>query len=292
MASAGSPTVRRRRLAAEIKRLRGNRTGGDVARSVGWSATKVSRAESGKESLPPIEIEKLIDFYGVAEPLRARLLELAEDAAKRGWWDDYADILTPNFTEFIGLEAEAASTLQWQSDVVPGLLQTDDYARLLDAAFQRIDPTTPPSTHERFLKVRAVRQERLTSEPPMRLSVVMDEAVLLRGIGDRGIMRAQLAKLADSADMPNVEIQVLPLASNTGLVAASFAILSFGPGGMPDARTLGDVVSAESLNTELYVEGETDTYFYRLFFQALGEAALSPAESKTLIVTTMQRAWS
>jgi hypothetical protein len=243
-------------------------------------------------SIPPPEVEKLLDYYGVVDPLRRRLLELAEDAAQRGWWDEYADALTPEFAEFIGLEAEAESTLQWQSDVIPGLLQTEGYARQLDAAFQRIKPTTPPAVHERFLRVRGLRQERLTREPALHLSVVMDEAVLLRGIGDRGIMRAQLANLADAAEMPNVELRVLTLQGNLGLVAASFAILSFGSRSTPGANFLGDVVSTESLNTELYVEGEADTYFYRLFFQALAEAALPPAESRDLIIKTMERVWA
>ena len=91
MASSGSPTVRRRWLAAELRRLRGNRTGGEVSRAIGWSPTKISRAESGRESLPPTEVQKLIDYYGVTDPLRGRLLGLAEDAVRRGWWDDYDD---------------------------------------------------------------------------------------------------------------------------------------------------------------------------------------------------------
>src|SRR5690349_9876099 len=117
MAQSGSPTVRRRRLAVELRRLRGNRTGNEVSRGIGWSTTKISRAESGRESLPPMEIEKLIDYYGVTDPLRGRLLELAEDAVQRGWWEDYADVLTPQYLEFIGLEAEAVSCLHWQADI-------------------------------------------------------------------------------------------------------------------------------------------------------------------------------
>src|SRR5580698_2904528 len=144
MAPSGSPTVRRRRLAAELRRLRGNRTGSDVSRGVGWSTTKISRAESGRESIPPPEVERLLDYYGVSDPLRGRLLELAQDATQRGWWEDYADTLTPQYLEFIGLEAEAASSLQLQSDAVPGLLQTEDYARHLNAAYQTVVPTTPP----------------------------------------------------------------------------------------------------------------------------------------------------
>jgi hypothetical protein len=291
MAPSGSPTVRRRRLAAELRRLRGNRTGSDVSRGVGWSTTKISRAESGRESIPPPEVERLLDYYGVSDPLRGRLLELAQDATQRGWWDDYADALTPQYLEFIGLEAEAVSSLQMQADAVPGLLQTEDYARHLNAAYQSVVPT-PPGILDRFLGARMLRQERLTREPVLQLSVVLDEAVLLRRVGDPGVMRAQLERLADAAALPNVDLRVLPLNRDTALLAGSFVIMSFGSGTMSGAASLGDVVSTENLNTELYIEGETDTYLYRLFFQALMKVSLSSPESRQLIVTTMQRIWS
>lgn len=292
MTQSGSPTVRRRRLAAELRRLRGKRTGSQVSRGVGWSATKISRAESGHESLPPAEVEKLLDFYGVKDPLRRRLLELAEDATQRGWWEDYADTLTPQYLEFIGLEAEAVSSLQWQADVIPGLFQTEGYARQLSAAFETVVPTTPPSVFDRFVRVRMLRQERLTHEPVLQLSVVLDEAVLLRRIGDRRVMRAQLERLADVADMPNVDLRIMPLDREIALGGASFVIMSFGSRSTVGAASLGDVVSTETLNTELYIGGETDTYLYRLFFQAVAKAALSPVESRQLIFTTIERAWS
>jgi Domain of unknown function (DUF5753)/Helix-turn-helix domain len=290
---SGSPTVRRRRLAAELRRLRGNRTGGQVSRGIGWSPTKISRAESGHESIPPPEVEKLLDFYGVEDPLRGRLLELAEDATQRGWWEDYADTLTPEYLEFIGLEAEAVSSLQWQADVIPGLLQTEAYAQQQNRAYQTaVVPTTPPSVFDRSIQVRMRRQARLTHEPVLQLSVVLDEAVLLRKIGDREVMRAQLEHLADAADLPNVDLRVMPLDRELALGGASFVIMSFGPRSSAEGASLGDVVSTESLSTELYIEGETDTYLYRLFFQAVAKASLSPADSRRLIVRTIERTWS
>lgn len=292
MASSGSPTVRRRRLAAELRKIRGNRTGGEVSRGVGWSATKISRAESGRESIPPLEVQRLLDYYGVSEPLRGRLLDLAEDATQRGWWEDYADALTPQFQEFVGLEAEAVSSLQWQADAVPGLLQTEDYARQLIAAYKTVVPTTPPSVSDRFLRARMLRQERLTREPVLHLSVVMDEAVLLRRVGDRSVMRAQLQRLADVVDLPNVNVRVLPLNREIALLAGTFVIMSFGSRVIAGTASLGDVVSTENLNTELYIEGEVDTHLYRLFYQALEKASLAPAESRNLILTTIDRAWS
>jgi hypothetical protein len=287
MALSGSPTVRRRRLAAELRRLRGNRTGGQVSRGIGWSPTKISRAESGHESIPPSEVEKLLDFYGVKDPLRGRLLELAEDATQRGWWDDYADAVTPEYLEFIGLEAEAVSSLQWQADVIPGLFQTEDYARHIREAYRTVDPTTPPSVSDRFVQVRMLRQERLTHEPVLQLSIVLDEAVLLRRVGDRGVMRAQLERLAEVADLPNVDLRVMPLDRDIALLGGSFVIMSFGSRSTAEAANLGDVVSTENLNTELYIEGETDTYLYRLFFQAVAQASLSPGESRDLISTKL-----
>jgi hypothetical protein len=234
----------------------------------------------------------LLDFYGVEDPLRGRLLELAEDATQHGWWEDYADVLTPETLEFIGLEAEAASSLQWQADGMPGLFQTEDYATQLTAAYQTVVPTTPPSVFDRFVQARMRRQERLTREPVLQLSVVLDEAVLLRRVGDRGIMRAQLERLTDVADMPNVDLRVMPLDREIGLQTGSFVIMSFGFRSAAEAASLGDVVSTENLSTELYVEGETDTYLYRLFFQAVAKASLPPADSRRLIVATIERTWS
>ena len=292
MATSGSPTVRRRRLAAELRRLRGNRTGAEVSRAIRWSPTKISRAESGRESIPPAEVEKLIDYYGVTEPFRSQLLGLAKDATERGWWDDYSDSLSPDYMEFIGLEAEAVSCLQWQVDTVPGILQTEDYARQLNAAYQTLTPSTPPRLFERFLEARIRRQQRLTSEPLLELSVVMDEAVLLRRVGPNAVMRAQLERLLEAAELPNVDLRILPLNRDIALLNASFVIISFGDREATGAVSLSDIVSTESLTTELYIEGETDTHLYRLFFQALAQAAMSPAESRDLIVTSISRVWS
>ncbi len=291
MAPSGSPTVRRRRLAAELRRLRGNRTGSEVSRAIGWSATKISRAESGRESLPPAEIEKLIDYYGVTDPLRDRLLELAEDATKRGWWDDYADILTPQYVEFIGLEQEAVSCLHWEGLAMPGLLQTEDYARNLNSAYQGLVPTIPLRVLDRFVEVRVRRQERLAREPALRLSAVVDESVLLRRVGNNAVMRAQLESLAGAAEQSNVDLRILRLSQNPGLLSGSFVIMRFGSEGTP-AGVLGDVVSTESLVTEIYVDGETDTRLYSIFFDSLCRAALSPADSRQLIIATLEREWS
>jgi hypothetical protein len=280
---AGSPTVRRRRLAAELRRLRGRRTGSEVSRAIGWSPTKISRAESGRESIPPEEVAKLVEFYEVAEPLRGHLLALAEDAVQRGWWEDYTDVLTPEYSEFIGLEAEATSISTCQFDVIPGLLQTEDYARHISLGYQRVIPT-PPSVIEQLVHVRMTRQERLTQEPVLQLRAIIDEAVLLRNMGGPAVMRPQLEHLLAVGELPNVDVRVLPLSRDTSLASGSFTIFGFGSATRAEAG-LGDVVSTENLKAELYVEGEaSDIYMYRVVHKSLMDASLSPGDSREFII--------
>lgn len=290
MATSGSPTVRRRRLAAELRRLRGNRTGVEVARQLGWSTAKISRYELGHGGFPVDEVEKLLDFYGVAEPRRTQLLALAEDANQRGWWEDYASALEPEFMEFIGLEAEAVSAQQWHALLVPGLLQTEDYAKRVMSGYASAVPT-PPGILERRVEARILRQKVLTSrEPPLELSVVLDESVLQRAFGGNEIMFEQLLHLVRMAELPNIDLRVLPLRSDAYLIADAFVIFGFSP--LRETTKLGDVVSTESLKSELYVEGETDTYIYRQFFEAVAKASLSPEASRHLINATAERLWA
>lgn len=289
MTSSASPTVRRRRLAAELRRLRGSRTGTTVAKALGWSPAKVSRYELGQGTFPLEEIEKLLDYYGVIEPRRAQLLALAAEANERAWWYDYADALSPQYMEFIGLEAEAATELEWQVEAVPGLLQTEEYARAIHTAHQQV-VLMPPGIFERRIRARMIRQELLTTRnPPLELSVVVDEAVLLRKVGSRHVMATQLHHLAEMTQLPNVELRILPLEGESSLMADSFVVFGFSP--EHETARLGDVVSTESVENYFSIEGETDTYSFRLFFRALAAAALSPDDSRELILETTRRLW-
>ena len=169
------------------------RTGTTVAKALGWSPAKVSRYELGQGTFPLEEIEKLLDYYGVTDPRRAQLLDLAVEANERAWWYDYADALSPEYMEFIGLEAEAASELVWQVAAVPGLLQTEEYARAVHTAHQQV-VLMPPGVFERRVAVRMIRQQVLTTRnPPLELSAVIDESVLLRKVGSREVMAAAVA---------------------------------------------------------------------------------------------------
>jgi hypothetical protein len=243
-------------------------------------------------------VAKLIDFYEVTEPHRSHLLALAEDAAQRGWWEDHAGILAPEYIEFIGLEAEATSVHTCQFDVIPGLLQTEDYARQISLGYQHVIPT-PPVIIEQLVRVRMIRQERVTGQPAIQLSAVIDEAVLLRNIGGPAVMRSQLERLLAASDLPNVDVRILRLNRDTSLVSGSFTIFGFGAGTAagagpppvasepPEAAGLGDVVSTENLKAELYVEGEaSDIYRYRLVHKSLADAALSASDSREYISRT------
>jgi transcriptional regulator with XRE-family HTH domain len=286
----GSPTVRRRRLAAELRRLRdrAHLTGDQVADRLGWSPSKISRYELARTGLNPGEVEKLLDLYGVDNPKRDELLSLAREARLRGWWEAYADALPENNLAFIGLEAEASSVCEWQVEVVPGLLQTEDYARAIVRGFQRV-VTIPPRQIERRLQARLERQRLLSREFPLELEVVLDESVLLRRIGDNSVMDSQLHRLAEVSLLPNVILRVLPLDHLHPLTLDSFVLLTFGE---ERQATLHDVVGAEHLTGELHLEGEADTYQYRLAFDFLAQQSLDPAESRELILKTAERVWS
>jgi uncharacterized protein DUF5753/helix-turn-helix protein len=292
VAASASPTVRRRRLAAELRRLRGNRTGGAVAKALAWSPAKISRYELGQSSFPLDEVEKLLDFYGVAEPRRSQLLALAEDANQRGWWEAYADALTPEYMEFLGLEAEATAASEWHLGIIPGLLQTEEYAREIHLAWQGAVPT-PPGVIDRRVRVRMIRQEVLTSrDPPLELAVVIDEAVVMRKIGGIDLMHRQLQHLFEVSELPNVDLRVLPLAHGATPISDSFIVFSFDPPQAYDeASMLHDVVWVESVKSQIFVEGETDIYNFSLVFKGLQEAALPPDDSKRLILETAERTW-
>jgi len=287
--SSTSPTVRRRRLAAELRRLRGNRTGTTVARDLGWSPAKVSRYELGQGSFPVEEIEKLLDYYGITDPRRAQLLNLAVEANERGWWEEYADALSREYMDFIGLEAEAALELVWQVVAVPGLLQTKEYARAVHTAHQQA-VLEPPGVFERRIVARMIRQQVLTARnPPLRLSAVIDEAVLLRQVGSREVMSGQLRHLAQMAQLPNVDVRILPLQSATSLMADSFVVFELRS--EEEGSKLADVVSSEGVTTELRIEGESDTYMFRLIFGALLGASLPLEDSRELILQTVRQHW-
>ena len=289
MIAPGSPTVRRRRLAAELRGIRESKgkSGDTVAAALKWSPSKISRYERARTGLRPREVERLLDYYEITGPRRELLLGLAEDAAQKGWWEEYSDSLSDDYKQFIGLEHEATSMAIWHVDVVTGLLQTEEYARHIISSYSRVDPM-PPGMIGRLVKVRLRRQQVLDRED-LLLSVVLDESVLKRRIGDESVMYEQLQRLVRDGDRPNLTLQILPLSAQHTVFGESFVIFGFG-----DERDaiLQDVVSTEQLQSGFVVEGERETYLHRIAFQMVSEASMDPVASRAFILETAQSHWS
>jgi transcriptional regulator with XRE-family HTH domain len=288
VAASGAPTVRQRRLAAELRRLRADRTGDEVAAALGWSPSKVSRYELARTGPNLAEVGKLLDYYGVTGSHRGRVLALAREATQKGWWESYP-ALPEELIALIALEDEATSSWMWQVEVIPGLLQTEEYARQVITAAYQIGIPFLPSQIDQRVEVRLRRQNILTRDNPMEFSVVLDESALLRRNTDTRAMRGQLAHLAEVSERPNVTVRIFPLQTLHPVTTSSFVLLRFG---RAHETELNDVVSTEQLQSNLHFEGEADTHQYRLAFQALSGAALDPERSRELILRTSQQVWA
>lgn len=289
MNAPGSPTVRRRRLAAELRAIRESRgkSGDAVAAALKWSASKISRYERARTGLRPREVARLLDYYEITGPRRELLLSLAEDAAQKGWWEEFGDSLSEDYQQFIGLEHEATSMSIWHVDVVTGLLQTEAYARHIISSLSRIEPI-PPGMIERIVTVRMRRQQVLNREG-LHMSVVLDESVLKRRIGDESVMYEQLQRISREAEKPNVTVQILPLDTQHTVFGESFVIFGFAVDGN---AIMQEVVSTETMKGGFILEAERETYLHRIAFQVLSDAALDPAASRELILHTAESHWS
>jgi len=290
MTLPGSPTVRRRRLAAELRGIRESmgKSGDAVAAALKWSPSKISRYERAKTGLQPREVERLLDYYEITGPRRDLLLALAEDASQKGWWEQFTDALSPDYQEFIGLEHEASTIAIWHVDVVTGLLQTEAYARHIISSYSKVEPIAPGMI-ERLVKVRMQRQRVLSLEDQVQLEVVLDESVLKRRVGNDMVMYEQLQRLIQEADRPNLTLRILPLNAQHTVFGESFVIFGFGPDS--DAM-LQDVVSAEHLRNGVSLQGERETYLHRIAFDMLADASLDAELSKELILKTAESDWS
>lgn len=272
-----APSVRGRQLAAELRRLRdaATLTGEEAAARLGWSPSKVSRIETGQTAPSPADLRRVLDLYEVTGTQRGRLELLGQSAGQRGWWDAYADTLGPEYTALIALEAEAESVRWYSPMLVPGLLQTERYAREVIRSGLLI---APPGEVERRVQVKMNRQRVLARDIPLLLDVVLDEAAILRPVGDGAVMREQLAHLTRISGQPGVNLQVLPLAAGPHpATTGEFTILGF-----PDLIA-PDVVYLENMTSDLYVEREADVYRYAMAFDRLRAIALGPDDSAALI---------
>ena len=271
------PAVRRRKLGAELRALRtgAGLTSGEAARMVGWHQSKVSRIETGSSGAKPADVRLLLDVYGVADAqLRELILVLAgsdEGSGRHHWWHAYRGVLPPTYRDFISLESQASAMRTLETSVVPGLLQTPEYARAVTrAAVDGLDD----ERLDALVEVRLARQDVLRADPPLELSAVLDEAVLHREIGGPDVMAQQLGRLVEAARLPQVRLQVLPFAAGAHVgVTGPFVIFSF-------SRTSDlDVVVLDHLTSSLYLERKEDLQAYTEAFNALQIHALSPEDS-------------
>jgi transcriptional regulator with XRE-family HTH domain len=275
--------MRRRRLAAELRRLRGEASLSieETAAKLKWPGSKVSRIENRQVGVSPRDLRKLLDLYDVGDDaFREELLELGRRATERGWWQSYSGGVIPNaYANLIGLETEAATIRTYEPELVPGLLQTADYARAVIRAGR---PGDTSGEIDRRVEVRLERQEVLTRSdpPPPKVSVVLNEGVLARRVGGPEVMRAQMEHLVKERDRANITVQILPFsAGEHPAMVGPFTMLTF-----LDPADPG-VVNVENVRGALALENPEDTRSYDEVWNAIQAKAASPSDSRAIMRT-------
>jgi transcriptional regulator with XRE-family HTH domain len=273
------PTVRRRRLGSELRKLREDHSIKleEVAERLGVAASTLSRIETGKAPTKSVYLTAMLEMYGVTDPAQRQVLvDMAREGHRKGWWSVYDDVLPTGFGIYVGLEAEAAGVRSFEGEVIHGLFQTPDYAR---AILREVQVKDSDEQIERLVDLRMKRQDSLERNPPLDVWLILDESVVRRTIGGDGVMRGQLARLVEASRKPNVTLQVLPFASGSHAgLRGSFSILEF-----PE-RADSDVAYVESVAGIIYLEKEREVKHCAEAFDRLRAAALSPGQSTDLIV--------
>ena len=275
---ATGPTVRRRRLGTELRRLR--ESSGykleEVAAQLGVAPSTLSRIETGKAPTKSAYLNQMLETYGVTDAgQRQILVDMAREGHRKGWWAAYDDVLPSGFDIYVGLEAETAGIRSYEISVVHGLLQTADYAR---AVIRETFPRYTAEQIDRLVDLRMARQRRFDDDPPLELWAILDEAVIRRTVGGAAVMRRQLTHLLAEAGRPGVTLQVLPFSSGAHAAhGGPFSILEF-----PD-RSDSEVVYVESVAGIIYLEKDKEVRVRAESFDRLRAAALSPSASADLI---------
>jgi transcriptional regulator with XRE-family HTH domain len=272
------PTVRRRRLGSELRRLREAHSFKleEAADKLGLAASTLSRIETGKAPTRTVYLATMFEMYGVADPGQRQVLtEMAREGHRKGWWAVYDDVLPTGFDVYVGLEAEAAALRVFEDQVVHGLLQTEGYARTVMTSVRRRQSARQI---DRSVELRMERQKVLTRGDPLKLWCILNEPVISRLIGGPEVMRGQLAHLLEASQWPNVTLQVLPLSSGVHpALNGPFCILEF-----PE-RSDPDVVYSEGVAGHAYLERDSEVRACAEVFDLLRAAALSPADTVDLI---------
>ncbi len=275
---ATGPTVRRRQLGTELRKLR--ESGGykleEVAARLGVAPSTLSRIETGKAPTKSAYLNQLLEMYGVADAgQRQVLVDMAREGHRKGWWAAYDDVLPSGFDIYVGLEAETAAIRSYEISVVHGLLQTADYAR---AILREMFPRHTPEQIDRLVDLRLARQARLDDDPPLELWAILDEAVVRRAVGGAAVMRRQLSHRVTEAGRPGITLQILPFACGAHAGhGGPFSILEF------PQRSDSEVAYVESGAGIIYLEKDRDVRARAEAFDRLRAAALSPGASVDLI---------
>lgn len=276
MASNVNPTVRRRRLGQELRRLRElkNMTAEEVADRLLVSQSKISRLENGRRSISQRDVRDLCGVYEVDDKrIVESLMQMAKESRQQGWWHAFGDI---PYSVYIGLETDAASLRVYAAQVVPGLLQTQAYAQAVCLGAQ---PEVSAADIEKRVQVRMRRQERIHDmRHPLRLWAVLDESALRRQVGGRQTMVEQLERLNEVSQLPHVTVQVMPfsMGAHPG-VNGPYAILEF-----PDVSD-SSVVYLEGVTSDLYLEKTHDVQSYSVMYEHLRAEALNPDQTREFI---------
>ena len=280
MAAAPSPPIRRKRLGSELRRLReqARLTCDDVGRRLDCSGTRISRIETGRISARPGDVREMLEVYGVTGGGAEHLVQLARDARRKGWWQAYGPVIPPWFESYLSLESEAAGVRQFAPITLPGLGQTEEYARAqLAGAAASGAAKGPPGRAgdiDRQVALRWEWQARLSRPDAARLALVIGESALRTRVGGPEVLRAQLGHLRELAALPTVSLQVLPLRSAAGVHAvAPFTILDFTDSSDPPA------VYLEYLTGSLVLDAADEVRRYVAVFGQLRSGALGTADS-------------
>jgi transcriptional regulator with XRE-family HTH domain len=270
------PTVRQRRLAQALRELRreAGLTQDAVGVRMGWHTSKLFRLENARSPrVDWLDVKELMEMYGVRSPHREALIQLARDARMRGWWTPYRDVFTGSY---VALEDESSAMRLYCPELVPGLLQTEDYAR---AVIRAVRPGYDSESVERRVTARLVRQKELLDRvSPPELALVLNEAVLRRLVGGAATMAAQLRALAGAAQRPGVMLQVLPFSAGAhASLEGGFVLIKF-----PE-ETDPDVVYVEGIMGDVYLESVEEVKRYQSAFERNQAVALSPRESSAFM---------
>ena len=271
------PSVRRLILGSQLRRLR-ERSGiscAEAGYSIRGSASKISRMETGRISFKERDVEDLLTLYGLNDPdERAQLVSLVAASRQTGWWHRYNDRMPKWFEDYVGLE-EAASRIQcWELQFVPGLIQTEAYAR---AAIVHGRPRAGAEEVDRLVELRMRRQRILDGTHPPRLWAVIDESVLRRSLGGTAVLKAQINRLLELIDLPHVSLQVIPFSRSGYVAEGAFSILRFAESELPD------IAYVEHLTGALYLERLDELEVYGRAFDRLVVDAETPRGSRQFL---------